>query len=65
MSIKITMAAARVNAGLTQKQFAEQCGVSESTVIKWESGVSHPHIKRLPLIEKAYGIPLDNVRIPY
>ena len=65
MSIKISMASARVNAGLTQKDLAKACKVSESTVIKWESGETSPHIKRLPLLEKAYGIPLDYVRIPY
>lgn len=65
MGFKISMAAARVNAELTQKQLAEKCEVSESTVIKWESGESLPHIKRLPLLEKAYGIPLDYVKIPF
>lgn len=65
MVIKISMAAARINAGLTQKKLADECGVSESTVINWEKGKTHPHIKRLPLLEKAYGIPLDNVKIPY
>lgn len=65
MGIKISMAAARVNAGLTQKELASECEVAESTVINWEKGKSHPHIKRLPLLEKAYGIPLDYVKIPY
>lgn len=65
MEIKISMASARVNAGLTQKDLAKACKVSETTVIKWESGETSPHIKRLPLLEKAYGIPLDYVRIPY
>lgn len=65
MSIKISMASARVNAGLTQKQLGVAVGVSESTVINWESGKTLPHIKKLPLLEKAYGIPLDYVRIPY
>ena len=65
MEIKISMASARVNAELTQKQLADACGVSEGTVVNWEKGKSHPHIKRLPLLEKAYGIPLDNVKIPY
>ena len=65
MCNKISMASARVNAGLTQKQLAIECGVSESTIISWEAGKSHPHIKRLPLLEKAYGIPLDYVKIPY
>ena len=65
MSIKISMAAARVNAELTQKELATKCGVSESTVINWENGKTHPHLKRLPLLEKAYGMPLDYVKIPY
>lgn len=65
MSIKITMTAARVNAGLTQKEFALKCGVSESTVLNWENGRSFPSVRKLPLLEKAYGIPLDNVKIPY
>ena len=59
------MVAARMNAGKTQKQLAKECGVSESTVVNWENGKSYPHIKRLPLLEKAYGIPLDYVKIPY
>lgn len=63
--IKISMASARVNAGLTQKQLAEACGVAECTVINWEKGKSLPSIKKLPLLEKAYGIPLDYVKIPY
>ena len=65
MNIKISMASARVNAELTQKELATKCKVSEGTVIKWEKGESSPHIKRLPLLEKAYGIPLDYVKIPY
>ena len=65
MSIKISMAAARVNAELTQIELAKKCKVSETTVINWEKGTASPHIKRLPLLEKAYGIPLDYVKIPY
>lgn len=65
MPIKITMAAARKNAGLTQKQLATKCNVSESTVIKWENGQSLPSIKKLPLLEQAYGMSLDYVKIPY
>ena len=64
MSIKITMAAARVNAGLTQKQFAVKCGVSETTVINWERGTSVPKITMLPVLEAAYGIPIDNIKFP-
>ena len=61
--IKITMASARVNAGLTQKQLAKECNVSETTVLNWENGKSFPSVRKLPLLEKAYGIPLDYVKI--
>ena len=64
MIFKISMASARVNAGLTQKQLAKACKVSESTVINWESGKSCPSVRKIPLLEKAYGIPLDYVKIP-
>jgi hypothetical protein len=36
VTIKLTLKAARVNAGLTQKQLANLMGISESTMIKWE-----------------------------
>lgn len=62
---KISMAAARVNAGLTQKELATACGVSESTIFNWENGKSVPSIRKIPLLEKAYGIPLDYVKIPH
>lgn len=36
--VKITMAAARVNAGLTQDQLADKMGVSRTTVVNIENG---------------------------
>lgn len=65
MNLKITMASARTNAGLSQKQLAVKCGVSESTVVKWEKGINTPRLKYLPKLEEAYGISLDYVKIPY
>lgn len=35
---KITLEAARVNAGFTQEELACKMGVSRSTVIDWENG---------------------------
>lgn len=37
MSGKITLKAARINAGLTQKELAEKVGKSETTIVKWEN----------------------------
>lgn len=39
MSEKITLKAARVNAGLTQKEVAEKMGVSTQTINKWENNL--------------------------
>ena len=60
--IKISLAAARVNAGLTQKELAEKCGVSESTVLNWESGRSLPNVRKLNALETALGISLNYLR---
>lgn len=58
----ISLAAARVNARLTQKEFAERCGVSESTVIAWENGQRSPNVKMLAAIEGALGMSLNFIR---
>ena len=38
MTLKLTLKAARVNAGLTQKELAALMRISETTMIKWEKG---------------------------
>lgn len=38
MKGKITLKAARVNAGLTQKEVAKIMGKNESTIVNWENG---------------------------
>ena len=38
MGRKITMKAARANAGLTHQEMAEKMGVSRRMIIDWESG---------------------------
>lgn len=62
MSIKISMAAARVNAGLKQREAAEQIGVTVTTIRNWERGVTSPKYKQKEAIESAYNIPLDNIK---
>lgn len=61
----ISLAAARVNARLTQKELADRCGVSESTVNAWETGKRLPNLKMLAAIENATGISLNYIRFPY
>lgn len=58
----MSLAAARVNAKLTQKEFAEKCGVCESTVVAWEAGRRYPSVKMLGKIERALGVSLNYIR---
>lgn len=59
--MKINLKAARVNAGLTQKQAAKLIGVSKDTIGSWERGKFFPSTKYIPLIEKAYKTKYDNI----
>lgn len=57
----MTLKAARVNAGLTQKKAAELLGISEFTLIRYESGKSSPDVHTLKKIEHLYGVPYHRI----
>lgn len=59
--MRITLKAARVNKGLTQKKAAELLGISEGMLCKWEKGYSSPTLKRLPRILSTYSVSLDDL----
>lgn len=61
---RISLEAARVNAGLTQKELANILGISNSTVINWEKGNTEPSISQLKKISELSGIPMDFIFIP-
>ena len=56
---KITVKAARVNAGLTQKAAAKDLGVSNVTLCKWENGTAVPNVRQVEDICHLYGVPYD------
>lgn len=58
-SFQISLAAARVNAGLTQDVVARRVGVSKRTVINWEKGYVKPNAATLNMLSGIYGIPVD------
>ncbi|MDD6268414.1 MAG: helix-turn-helix transcriptional regulator [Clostridium sp.] len=63
--LQISLAAARVNAGLTQADVAEKMGVSRQTVINWESGkISTLGIPEMKMLCEIYSIPQDNIFLP-
>lgn len=53
---KLTLKAARVNAGLTQDEAAKKIGVSLTTLVNYEKATSFPDVRTLKRIEDAYGI---------
>lgn len=56
---KITLAAARVNAGYTQKEAAMLLNISNKTLQNWESGRCYPSADKIPEICELYQIPYD------
>ena len=59
--LKISIRAARVNAGLSQKYAAERLGVSNKTLGNWENGVTYPPADKIPEICALYGVSYDNL----
>lgn len=62
--VKLTMAAARVNAGLTQEKLAEILGVTRVTVNKWERGGFAPSAKHRQAFCEAVGLPEEAIIMP-
>ena len=61
MNFKISLEAARANAGLTQKEVAEKLGISNKTVCSWEKGKSFPDARQIDALCTLYGVPYDNI----
>ena len=61
MDFRITLAAARVNAGLTQKQAANKLKISNKTLANWENGKAIPKADKIDAICKLYCIAYDNI----
>lgn len=59
MEIRIKMAAARINAGLTQREFADLCGVRVETVNSWEQGKTEPPVSAIRKLSEKSNIPMD------
>lgn len=56
---RISLEAARVNAKMTQREWAKILGVSQSTVVNWEKGNTEPTLSQLRKMSEISGIPMD------
>ena len=58
---KLTLAAARVNKGLSQKDAAKILNVSNKTLCNWEKGITFPKPNHIDAICNLYGVSYDNL----
>lgn len=58
---RISLAAARVNAGYTQREAAKKLGITNQTLCNWENGKSEPKASMIDKIGKVYNFPSDNI----
>ena len=61
---KISLAAARVNAGLTQQEVAKKIKKSNHTVMNWENGKYQIDHANLSLLCELYKISPDFINLP-
>ena len=62
--IQISLAAARVNAKLTQEDAAKRLKIGKRTLINWEKGTSIPSFSDVNMLSQIYKIPVDNIFLP-
>ena len=63
-TLQISLAAARVNAGLTQEDVAKKMKISKNTLVNWEKGKAEPTVSQGRRLSMLYKIPLDNIFLP-
>ena len=61
---QISLAAARVNAQLTQEEVARRMKVTKQTIINWEKGRIVPRVPEVEMLSKMYNIPQDFIFLP-
>lgn len=61
MELKITMKAARVNAGMTLRDAAKALGVATATLVSWEQGRTSPTLEKARKLSEIYNFPLEHI----
>lgn len=59
--VKLTLKAARVNAGFTQKGAAQKLKVSNKTLCSWETGATVPNVQQVESMCALYNVTYDNL----
>ena len=56
---RISLEAARVNAGISQKEAAKRLGINVGTLSNWERGQTFPSVEEFKALCDLYGCPSD------
>ena len=59
MMPKITLKAARVNAGMTQEDVAREMHRTKQTIVNWEAGVTAIRPNDLQALSDLYAMPIE------
>lgn len=62
--LQISLAAARVNAGMTQEEVAMKIKKSKKTIVNWEKGKTKIDFSNLAILSEIYNIPTKNFFLP-
>lgn len=62
--IRISLAAARVNANLTQAEAGQKAGFARETIWNWENNKTSPSSKQLAKLGEIYNINTDYIFLP-
>lgn len=60
-NIKISLAAARVNAKMTQEEVSKIMHVSKATIVNWERGKVIPKPAEAKMMSEIYHMPQDYI----
>ena len=61
MSYKVSLKAARINAGMTQRQAAAALSVNPATIGSWENGMRSPKVELLYKLCEIYRVSIDTI----
>lgn len=58
----LTLKAARINAGLDQREAAKRIGVTPETLGNWENGKTFPNVPQITKIEEVYDVTYAEIK---
>jgi DNA-binding XRE family transcriptional regulator len=64
-TLKISLKAARINAGLSQKSAAKALGITSDTLRKYETGKTVPKWTVVDKMKSLYKYPFENIFLPF